>query len=125
MRASYEADANIASAQTVYAAGGWGVGYGPGWFWNPYFATYSWLPGDGFFYSPFGYPFYSPAYVVYAPRYYAGRGYYGGHGYVGPHGYVGRTGVAASSFHGSSAPAAHFSGGGVGGGGLHGGGGRR
>jgi len=75
VRASYVAQANAASAQTVYAGGGWGMGYGPGWLWNPYFATYSWLPGDGFFWSPFGYPFYSPGYIRYAP---AIRGYYGG-----------------------------------------------
>ena len=71
VRASYLAQANESSARTVYVNGGWGYGWGPGWFWNPYFATYSWLPGDGFFYSPFGYPFFSPGYVIYAsPRFY-------------------------------------------------------
>jgi hypothetical protein len=130
VRASYEAEANVASAQTVYAAGGWGMGYGPGWFWNPYFDMYAWLPGDGFFYSPFGYPFFSPGYVVYAPRFYGGRGA------IGTRAFAGRTGVA-SSFRGGAA-AAHFSGGGFrggsfggggfrggGGGGFHGGGGGR
>jgi hypothetical protein len=75
VRSGYLAQANEASAQTVYVNGGWGMGWGPGWFWNPYFSTFSWMPGDGFFYSPFGYPFYSPAYVVYAPRF---RTYYPG-----------------------------------------------
>jgi hypothetical protein len=71
VRASYLAQANESSARTVYVNGGWGYGWGPGWFWNPYFATYSWLPGDGFFYSPFGYPFFSPGYVIYSsPRFY-------------------------------------------------------
>ncbi len=71
VRASYLAQANEASARTVYLDGGWGadwgMGWGPGWFWNPYYSTYSWMPGDGFFWSPFGYPFYSPGYVIYAP----------------------------------------------------------
>jgi hypothetical protein len=77
VRASYLAQANEASARTVYVGGGWGggwgMGWGPGWFWNPYFSTYAWLPGDGFFWSPFGYPFFSPGYVRYAP---AIRSYY-------------------------------------------------
>jgi hypothetical protein len=113
VRASYEAQANEGSARTVYAAGGWGMGYGPGWFWNPYFATYSWLPGDGFFYSPFGYPFFSPGYVIYAPRFYGG-----GRGVVGV-----RSGVVASNFRAAAPAPAHFSAGG--GGGFRGGGGGR
>jgi len=110
-RAGYLAEANESSARTVYVAGGWGpYGWGPGWAWNPYFATWSWLPGDGFFWSPFGYPFFSPAYVVYAPYY--GRGFYGvGRGFL-----PSRAGIAA-------APA--FRGGGFGGGFARGGGGRR
>jgi hypothetical protein len=73
VRAQYLAEANQSTARTVYVSGGgW---WGPGWYWNPYFAMYSWLPGDGFFWSPFGYPFFSPRYVVYAPaitRFYGG-----------------------------------------------------
>jgi hypothetical protein len=117
VRASYEAEANVGSAQTVYAAGGWGMGYGPGWFWNPYFSTYAWLPGDGFFYSPFGYPFFSPGYVIYAPRFYGG-----GRGVIAARGVVAGRANVASSFRASAPAAAHFSGGG---GGFHGGGGRR
>ena len=83
VRANYLAEANEASARTIYVGGGWGMGWGwgPGWFWNPYFATYSWLPGDGFFWSPFGYPFFSPGYIRYAPAIRAGF-YGGGHGLV-------------------------------------------
>jgi len=113
VRAGYLAEANAATAHTIYAGYGAGYGeYGPftgtGWYWNPYFGFYSWLPGDGFFYSPFGYPFFSPAYALYAPRF--GYGYRGG--YLA-RGFAPRTGVAmaprASGF----------------GGGFHGGGGRR
>jgi hypothetical protein len=132
VRASYLAQANEASARTVYVGGGWGMGWGPGWFWNPYFATYSWLPGDGYFWSPFGYPFFSPGYVMYAPsfgpRYYAGgvravspagRAFVpAGRGIVG-----GRVGAAPSAgFRAMPGGGAHF-GGAMGG--FHGGGGRR
>jgi hypothetical protein len=74
VRAQYLAQANQSTARTLYVNGGW---WGPGWYWNPYFSMYSWLPGDGFFWSPFGYPFYSPRYVVYAPT--IGRFYGGAH----------------------------------------------
>jgi len=54
--------------------------YGSGWYWNPYFSSWAFLPGDGFFASPFGWSFYSPAYYsYYAPyRVYGYRPYYGG-----------------------------------------------
>ena len=47
------------SARTVFVGGGsyWD---GPGWYWNPYWDMYGFIPGDGIWYSPFGWPFYSP-----------------------------------------------------------------
>jgi hypothetical protein len=125
VRASYEAEANAASARTVYVGGGYGMGYGPGWFWNPYFSTYAWLPGDGYFMSPFGYPFFSPSYIVYAPRFYGGGRFVPGTraGVISPRAFSGPTGVVRTPAFRSSASEAHFSGGG--GGGFHGGGGRR
>ncbi len=50
--------------------------FGPGWLWDSGFNSYAWLPGSGSFYSPFGYGFYSPGLVGYAPVYttYVGRG---------------------------------------------------
>ncbi len=130
VRASYEAEANAASAQTVYVNGGWGMGYGPGWFWNPYFSTYAWLPGDGYFMSPFGYPFFSPSYVIYAPRFYGGGHFVPGTraSVITPRAFTGRTGVISSPGFRASVPTAHFAaagGGGFRGGGFHGGGGRR
>ncbi len=112
VRAGYLAEANAATAHTINAGYGAGYGeYGPftgtGWYWNPYFGFYSWLPGDGFFYSPFGYPFFSPRYALFAPRF--GYGYRGR--YLARGGFAGR-GVAM-------APR------GFGGGGFHGGGGGR
>ena len=67
LRSEYLAQAAEQSARTYVAnAGGW---YGGGWCWNPGFGAYSYLPGDGMLYSPFGWGFYSPSYVYYAPMY--------------------------------------------------------
>ena len=71
VRSEYLSEANQASVRTIVAGyPGW---YGPGWFWNPYFSTWAFVPGDGFFASPFGYGygFYSPLYWRTYPRYYA------------------------------------------------------
>jgi hypothetical protein len=100
-RASYVAQANVASAASVgngYTGSGSGYGYGlgsgygygfgsgfgynpgflGGWAFNPVFGMYTYLPYEGFGYSPFGYTYYSPYTVGYAP-YYGGSGYaYGG-----------------------------------------------
>jgi hypothetical protein len=101
-RASYVAQANVASATSANAgsgSGGYGnygnyggfgfgglgyglgSGYGPflgGWAFNPMFGMYTYMPYSGFGYSPFGYTYYSPTTVVYAPTL-GGSGYaYGG-----------------------------------------------
>ncbi|HEY4359500.1 MAG TPA: hypothetical protein VGN17_00945 [Bryobacteraceae bacterium] len=79
LRSSYLAEANVDAASLYYAGGpGW---YGTGWYWDPWFSAYTWIPGDGFFYSPFGWGFYSPAFVYGAPGFYGGYGYRFGHGY--------------------------------------------
>ena len=135
VRAEYLAQANQATARTIYVDGGWG---GPGWYWNPYFSMYSWLPGDGFFWSPFGYPFYSPGFVMYAPtinRYYGGahpvngfrvNGFRAGRAAI-PGRPVGGAGFRSfgGGGHFSAAPRMGFGGGGFHGGGFHGGGVRR
>lgn len=121
VRASYLAEANMSTAQSAYS--GYGPFWGAGWYWNPYFDFWSWLPGDGYFFSPFGYPFFSPGYVVYAPVF--RRGGFGARGGgLAARGFASRGGVAlaprAGAFRGGG-----FSGGGFHGGGFHGGGGRR
>lgn len=63
LRSSYLAEANVDRAQ-VYQMGNW---YGAGWDWDPYFDCYTFIPGDGIFYSPFGWGFYSPFDVGFAP----------------------------------------------------------
>jgi hypothetical protein len=113
-RSRDESQANVALAQNVAAYGGW---YGPGWYWDPYWSFYAYLPADGFLYSPFGWGFYSPAFIGYwgVPF-----GYYGHYGHLGRygafHGHVGGVAAYHSGFAGGHAFA---------GGGFHGGGGGR
>jgi hypothetical protein len=103
-RSEAEAESNVKLASNIAVYGGW---YGPGWYWDPFWADYAFLPGAGFLYSPFGWGFYSPGFVYAAPFY---RGYYG-HGFAAVHGFAaGRAAFAGGGFHG---------------GGFHGGGGRR
>jgi hypothetical protein len=85
-RSQYESQANLSAANYVLANGGW---YGPGWYWDPYWSFYAFVPGAGFLYSPFGWGFYSPGFIYsYGPYF----------GYRVPFGYRGvyRTGAAAA-----------------------------
>jgi hypothetical protein len=96
LRSQYEAQANVDVAQTVVVNGGW---YGAGWYWDPYLSYYSYVPGDGFLYSPFGWGFYSPGFASRSPFYYHyhGRGN-GFSSYSAPMG--GMHGGAGAGFHG-------------------------
>jgi hypothetical protein len=109
LRSSYLAEANIGEAR-VYA-GGPGF-FGAGWYWNPWYSAYTFIPGDGFFYNPFGWGFYSPFFVYRAPFF--GYGFYGGgyrsfvH-YAPPAAFVGGyRGGAVGAGHVTSAPAPAF-----------------
>jgi len=108
LRSNYlgQANLNLAEEYAGYS------GFYPGWYWagGPY--GYTWLPGDGLFWSPFGYGFYSPYYI-------RGGGFiYGGYG----RGFYGRGGYPVGGYRGGAVRAQGFHGGG-GGGGFHGGGG--
>lgn len=76
LRSEYAAEASYASAKNIYVNnyGGWGAGWGGGWangwMWNPYYSSWAFVPGDSYFYDPFGWGFYSPRYIAYAPIYY-------------------------------------------------------
>ena len=59
LRADYLGQANLNLAEE-YAGN---PGFSPGWFWNVGMYGYSWLPGDGMFWGPFGEGFYSPGYL--------------------------------------------------------------
>jgi hypothetical protein len=66
LRSRYLAQANQSSAQVILTSNpGWY--YGTGWYWNPWFDTWAFVPGSGLLYSPFGYGFYSPSYFGYYP----------------------------------------------------------
>jgi hypothetical protein len=120
-RSQDESQSNIAVAQNVAAYGGF---YGSGWYWDPYWSSYAYLPGDGFLYSPFGWGFYSPGFIGY---YGVPFGYYGHFGrYGGRYGRVGGTNARVGGFHGGAyhgGVAAGVHSGFAGGGGFHGGGG--
>lgn len=66
LRSEYLAEASANAAQ-IYVANGW---TGPGWYWDPWYSGFTFIPGAGIAYSPFGWGFYSPAYL-----YGAGFGY--------------------------------------------------
>jgi hypothetical protein len=121
LRSSYLAEANIDAAR-VYSAGGPGF-YGTGWYWDPFYTAYTWIPGDGIFWSPFGWGYYSPFAVYAAP----GFGFGGYYRHFGP-GYRAPAVVARPGISGGFG-ARGFSGGvrsgGFAGGGFHGGGGHR
>jgi hypothetical protein len=79
LRSEYLAEANWNAARTYVGGPGW---YGAGWYWDPFFTAYTWIPGSGIFWSPFGWwGFYSPFWVGYAPYYYPiyPYGFYGGY----------------------------------------------
>ena len=69
LRSSYVAEANASSAQTIVVnSPGWYAG--TGWYWNPWYESWAFVPGAGFIDGPFGFGFYSPAYwYAYAPIY--------------------------------------------------------
>lgn len=76
LRSQYLSEANVNTASLYFADGWYGPGWwGPGWYWNPWFAGYTFIPGGGFFYNPFGWGFYSPLVVWRVPHYPGVHGY--------------------------------------------------
>jgi len=71
LRSEYATEANVDEGNALMAAGGW---WGPGWYWDPMWADFAFMPGWGLGWGPFGFPFFSPWYAAYAPYY----GFYGG-----------------------------------------------
>ena len=118
LRSNYlgQANLNLAEEYAGYS------GFYPGWYWagGPY--GYTWLPGDGLFWSPFGYGFYSPFYIRGGGFIYGGygRGFYRG-GYRGGGYRGGAVRAGGEGFHGGAGGGGFHGGGG--GGGFHGGGG--
>ena len=75
LRSDYATQSNVDAANDLLMDGGW---WGPGWYWDPFWWDFAFMPGFGMGWGPFGYPFFSPWAVGYAPYY--GFGYRGGYG---------------------------------------------
>ena len=140
LRSSYLAEANVNAARTYAGGSGWSpsVWYGSGWYWSPGYSAYTFIPGDGIFYDPFGWGFYSPFFAFDAPFFFGGgfhrhfdrdfhprdAGHFHNAGFVG-HAHTSNSGGfgGGSGFRGGSG--VHGGGNGVhgGGNGVHGGGG--
>jgi len=78
LRSAYIAEANV-DAAGLYAENGfgpWGAGWwGADWYWDPWFSAFTFIPGDGIFYSPFGWGFYSPWFIDDCPFWGFGYGF--------------------------------------------------
>lgn len=120
LRAKYLAEANSDAARTYVVGGpGW---WGTGWYWDPWYSAYTFIPGSGLFYSPFGWGFYSPSLVYQSPFIIYGR--YPHRFYGGWRGYGYAPGFYRSrGFYGSGFPSRGIGGFHGGMGGFHGGGG--
>ncbi len=70
LRSSYLADANVQVAHLYVDTGWWGPGWASGWYWDPWFGGYTFLPASGIFYSPFGWNYYSPVVIYRNPGFY-------------------------------------------------------
>jgi FecR protein len=79
-RAEYVSMANVSAAKYVSNSGN-GLS-NSGWYFNPYFGMFTYIPMNGMFYSPYGYSYFSP-YTVY--RVYQAPGNYigGNSGFTG------------------------------------------
>jgi hypothetical protein len=76
LRSEYLSQANVDAAQRYYVNGGFAPGWwGTGWYWDPWFSGFTFVPAGGFFYNPFGWGFYSPVMVWRAPYYGGFAGY--------------------------------------------------
>jgi hypothetical protein len=116
LRSDYDSQANLDEARMVYTYGGW---YGPGWYWDPFWSSYAFLPGSGFLYSPFGWGFYSP--IAVGPFFGFGGFHHGGFHHEGGFHHGGfRHG--AFNHDGGVRHEGGFHAGGFHGGGFHGGG---
>jgi hypothetical protein len=56
-RSGYLALANISAAKSIHDSF---RGWNGGWYFNPYYGFFTFIPGNGIYSSPFGYRYYSP-----------------------------------------------------------------
>jgi len=71
LRSEYAANSNVQEGSALMAGGGW---WGPGWYWDPFWMDFAFVPGWGMGWGPFGWPFFSPWAVGWAPYYGFGVG---------------------------------------------------
>jgi hypothetical protein len=79
-RSEYVATANLSAAKSLKDSGTtWNSA---GWFYNPYYSMFTYIPMNGMYMNPYGYSFWSPynVYQVYNSGYYYGGGGGGGKG---------------------------------------------
>ena len=133
LRSSYLSQANQDVAPDHETSAYW---Y-DGWYWDPWFDCFTFIPADGVFLSPFGWGFYSPWWVYAGPYYhhfhthhhFGGQTFHAGGAANAAFGRTGghfRPGGAWGGSRGGGLFGGGFHGGGAGfrgGGGLHGGGG--
>ncbi len=60
-RSGYVAMANISGSRSLRDKGGWLSG---GWYWNPYFGMFTYVPYRSMLYSPYGFAYWSPRTVT-------------------------------------------------------------
>ena len=120
-RSAYVASASVYASQSVLNNhNSW---KSSGWYFSPFYDMYTFLPANGFAYSPYGWGFWSPAYMS---LYYVPNGYgYGGGVYNGRSGSTIDGGVTGRSGGFGSAGGSGIGSGGFGGGGIVSGGGAR
>jgi hypothetical protein len=113
-RSGYLSMANLSAAKSI---SDWGTPWYSrgGWYWNPYFGMFTFVPASGIFHSPFGFSYWSPSRIHYAyynppPQSPWGSGSGGGRGFNSDLGYVtvgrGASGGSISSGSAGAAPAA-------------------
>jgi hypothetical protein len=105
-RAEYISMANVSAAKYVSDSGRtWNSS---GWFFNPYFGMFTYIPMNGMFNSPYGFRFYAPGavYRVYqAPVFYSGSGSHMGSIYNSNPGYIRSAPTASAGMATTPAPA--------------------
>jgi hypothetical protein len=98
LRSGYLSEASVSAGQGyVREQVAWSQ---TGWYWNPWFGVYTFLPVNGVYYGPFGWGFYSPIEVFRSPFIFYGNyphsfaefHYPYGHGFPPPAGRGGRIG---------------------------------
>jgi hypothetical protein len=99
VRSEAESEENVHMANTIAAGGGWN---GAGWYWDPMWGDYAFMPAWGMFGGPFGFGYYSPGVVIGSPWGYGGYGFRGHRGWDHDHDGDWHRGYHGGGWHGGS-----------------------